>query len=93
MSEKKIRDLAREVGLDMARLETEMNSKEIRDLIKADMENGRQVGLRGTPTLFINGKLVQDRTLETIQVMIDAELNKTKEGGVNVSSSHARKIR
>ncbi len=80
LSEEKIRELATEAGLNLEKLETDMNSEKIQSLIKADIENGRQAGIRGTPTIFVNGKLLQKRSLEGFTEMIEAELNKGKKG-------------
>jgi protein-disulfide isomerase len=40
------------------------------------LNNGRQIGIRGTPTIFINGKAFKNRSLPEIYQVIEAELKK-----------------
>ncbi len=57
--------VAKEIGLDMERFKREMvMTPEANEKIEVDMELGRRLGVRGTPTLFVNGKLAQDRSFE-----------------------------
>jgi len=37
---------------------------EVNRQLDADMELGRKVGVEGTPTIFVNGKLAQERTFD-----------------------------
>ena len=37
---------------------------EVSRQIDADMELGRKVGVEGTPTIFVNGKLAQERSFD-----------------------------
>jgi protein-disulfide isomerase len=37
---------------------------------------GRLIGVRGTPTVFINGRRLKDRSLNGFQQIIDSELAK-----------------
>ena len=48
----------------------------IKNFIERDMSNGRQVGVRGTPTIFINGKKLRNRSLPGFYQMIETELKK-----------------
>jgi protein-disulfide isomerase len=42
------------------------------------MKNGRQVGVRGTPTVFVNGKILKKRNLNGFIQRIETELRKKK---------------
>ena len=53
-----------------------MQSSIIKNYIERDMSNGRQVGVRGTPTIFINGKKLRNRSLPGFYQMIETELKK-----------------
>jgi protein-disulfide isomerase len=48
---------ARKVGLDEMRLERELAAQAHASRVERDVESGRSGGVRGTPTLFINGAL------------------------------------
>jgi hypothetical protein len=41
-----------------------MNSSELRDKVQAEMAEGRELGITGTPTFFLNGERM---TIETFQ--------------------------
>ena len=43
-------------GLDLAAFGTCLKASATRDHIEKDMEEGRRVGLRGTPTILFNGR-------------------------------------
>jgi protein-disulfide isomerase len=47
---------AKEIGLDLAKFRQDMQSKETTDKIGADRKMGDGLDVRGTPTIFINGR-------------------------------------
>jgi serine/threonine-protein kinase len=53
---KDVARLASEAGLDGARLESRLMDKRTVERVKADIAEGKDAGVGGTPTLFINGK-------------------------------------
>ena len=53
-----IEQVGKSVGMDVARMRTDMNSKEVRDAVKASIVDYEKVGLEGTPSFFINGTYV-----------------------------------
>ena len=72
----KIKNIAKEIGLDMRKFNADMFSSAIRDLIRRDVNNGRQIGVRGIPTIFVNGKLQKKHNLLGFRQRIDSELRK-----------------
>ncbi len=42
--------------------------------VDADFRQGQSVGVRGTPTLYIGGKKVANRTVQGMSAMVDALL-------------------
>ena len=76
LNDAKIQDIAKELGLDIEKFNKDMKSPAIKSLIAKDMDNGRQIGVRGTPTIFINGKTLRNRSLSGIYQVIEAELKK-----------------
>ena len=66
------------MGLDMARYLKDSKSPAVKKIIQRDMQEGRTAGVTGTPTLFINGRKVKNRSPNGIQQMIDSELKKAK---------------
>lgn len=66
-----VRKIASDLGLDLDEFERKMNSKEIQRLISMDIMDAEKLGVRGTPTIFINGKISKDRSINGIQNIID----------------------
>ncbi|HEB49606.1 MAG TPA: disulfide bond formation protein DsbA [Desulfobulbus sp.] len=76
LTPEKIDQAARQIGLDMARFKKDMNSPETRQKLARDMMDARKADVSGTPTLFINGRRVTNRSEQAIQQMIDQEVRK-----------------
>ncbi len=47
--------LARAIGLDPSRFESDLDSEAVRARVERDVEDGRENGVTGTPTLFVDG--------------------------------------
>lgn len=73
-----INKAATKLGLDMKRFETDMNSPETAKLIDDDVAVARAVGVTSTPTFFINGKIVTNRSFDGMKAMVEEELKKAK---------------
>jgi len=68
--------VAREIGLDVAKWKASVESHSGQAVIQADMSAGNAVGANGTPTFFINGKrLVGAMPFESFKQVIDEELS------------------
>jgi len=76
-----IKKVAEKLGLDMKRFETDMNSAETDKVIKDDLAMAQATGVASTPTFFINGKIVTNRSFEGMKAMVEEELKKTKAPG------------
>ena len=73
-----VQKIATELGLDMAKFEKDKNDPAFQKLIVRDTKEARLAGVRGVPTVYINGKLLRSRSLMAFQQMIDLELKKTR---------------
>jgi protein-disulfide isomerase len=73
-----LEQFAKELGLDMNRFRKERGSKEIASIINRDLREGNRIGVRGTPTIFLNGKRLGQRSIEAFSAAIEAELNRKK---------------
>ena len=76
LSDQKIQEIAQTVGLNMEEFEKKRNDPAIRRKVDQDFSDGRQAGVRGTPTVFINGIRLRDRSLQGFQAAIDKQLQK-----------------
>jgi protein-disulfide isomerase len=76
LSDKKFLDIARELGLDMGKFEHDMNDPKIAALIERDTNEALSNGVRGDPTLFLNGHQVRSLNAVLIESDIDRELKR-----------------
>ena len=76
LSAQKLDELAESVGIDMVRFKQDLLSQEVLSLIVRDVREGQKIGVAGTPTLFINGKHVSDRSFRNLSNLIEQELAK-----------------
>ena len=76
INDSKIQDIAKELGLNMEKFNQDMNSREIAALVNRDIKNGNEIDVRGTPTIFINGKMLKNRSPNGFSEAIEAELNR-----------------
>ena len=69
--------IAQDLKLDTARLQSDMESKEIHATIDKDLKDGNDAGVEGTPTIFINGQRFNGRIeLTNLRNIVNAELKK-----------------
>ena len=54
----------RQIGLDLAKFDADIASDEVKAAVQEDMRLAQRVGVRGTPTMFVNGKLLQNRSVD-----------------------------
>lgn len=73
---------AKEAGLDVERFKQDMDTKsdEYAKRVQADYVEGQSVDVRGTPTLYLNGKKVQNRSVTGLAASIDAILSQGDQG-------------
>jgi protein-disulfide isomerase len=78
IDESKIQDIATELQLDMEQWTRDMNSAPVNDLIARDLRDGRAVGIRGIPTVLVNGRIITRVSPNNLEETIVAALNKNK---------------
>lgn len=72
---KRLKKMAKEIGLDSARFNACLDSGEMAGEVKKDMQDGERYGVRGTPSFFINGIIVRgSQPYEEFEKVIEAEL-------------------
>jgi protein-disulfide isomerase len=76
LSMDEIHKKAEEIGLNVKKFDADLAAPETEKAIRDDLVTGRAADVSGTPTLFINGKRVVNRSLEGMKTMIDEELKK-----------------
>jgi protein-disulfide isomerase len=72
-----LKKIGKSIGLKMDEFEKCLIERKFLDQVKADMEDGRKVGVKSTPTFFVNGQLISGaQELEVFADIIDEELAK-----------------
>lgn len=63
--------VAKELGLNMERFKKDMAlTPEVSKILENDIDLGRRVGVEGTPTIFVNGRLAQERSLDYFEQLL-----------------------
>lgn len=65
---------AEELGLNMDQFKSDIVSPELIAYVRMDMESGKQIGVGGTPSMYINGSKATGNDFEALKTEIDAEL-------------------
>jgi len=80
MDDANIEEIAKGVGLDMARFKTDKDSEYCKNLVQGDMAELQKFHVNSTPTFFVNGTHVGGALpKESFKQMIDEKL-KTAQG-------------
>lgn len=70
------KDFATRLNLDVNKFSSDFSSNKYDALIQQDINLGRNAGVTGTPTLYMNGKRMQRRSFEDFKQLIDGYLKK-----------------
>jgi protein-disulfide isomerase len=73
-------EFAKQIGLNVPLFEKTMKDPALEQIIAKDLRDGADAAVTGTPSLYLNGRKVNDRSLEGFKKMIDAELAGVKTG-------------
>jgi protein-disulfide isomerase len=69
-----IQEIASDLKVDPDEFQKKMDSKEVQSRISMDIMDGENADVRGTPTIFIDGKIVESRSIKGIQNIINTQL-------------------
>jgi protein-disulfide isomerase len=73
----KLKEYASQLGLDRARFDQALDSDKFYDKVARDLREGEKLGVNSTPTIFINGRRIRERTPEALKAAIEAALKST----------------
>ena len=79
LNDAKFDEIAQSLGLNMEQFKQDMKNPALAAMVQRDLKDGVDAGVRGTPSIFINGRRLQQRSLPGFKQVIDAELAKKKE--------------
>ena len=86
LNDQKIQEIALTIGLNLEDYEKRKKDPAIQQMVNQDLLDGQQAGVRGTPTIFINGIRLRDRSLKGFQAAIDKQLQKHSKTATKPSS-------
>ena len=78
LDDAKIEEIRAQLKLDPEKFQKAMDDPETMDVINSDVRDGQQAGVRGTPTIFVDGKRLQDRSMRGFQQAIEKALRDAK---------------
>ena len=79
LNDQKIQEIVGLLGLDETKFKEQQKNSAITQRIRQDYEEGIRIGVRGTPTIFINGKKLRERGMKGMEAVIEKELQKQQE--------------
>ncbi len=84
LSRKMLEETAKKIGLDMERYKQDVASDATQAVVDADIALGHRFGVRGTPTLFVNGRRVVGARVDVLKRIIEDDLHRLS--SMNVST-------
>ena len=79
LNDQKIQEIVKQLNLDQTKFNEDTKSPVEAARVRQDYEEGIRLGVRGTPTVFINGKqFKKKRSMKTMEAVIDEELEAGK---------------
>ncbi|MBF0204935.1 MAG: thioredoxin domain-containing protein, partial [Desulfamplus sp.] len=76
MTDESILQIAVDLGFDKKIFEEKMKDPKLSQMIQKDMQDAQKADVNSVPTIFINGKLQDQRSIQALQMNIDRELSK-----------------
>jgi len=75
---------AEELNLDIDKFREDIESEDTFNFIDSHLDSGAQLNVTGTPTIYLNGELVAERSFEELSAIIDGILSNDSEAGESV---------
>ena len=65
-----------EAGVDVERIRREMDDAQIEEIITRDAQDGLELGVRATPSFFVNGRPLEQFSYEALKELVQSEMDK-----------------
>ncbi|MDQ3907290.1 MAG: thioredoxin domain-containing protein, partial [Acidobacteriota bacterium] len=75
-----LKEYATRVGLDRAKFDAALDAGQLAQKVQSDLNDGNRLGVHATPTIFVNGRPLEDNSYEALKAMIDAALKEKGRG-------------
>jgi protein-disulfide isomerase len=80
LSVAKLKEYATQLGLDRAKFDAALDGGRFAEKVRRDVEDGNRVGVGGTPSFFVNGRFVEERSYDALKAAIEAALKEKGKG-------------
>jgi len=90
LSDKKFSEIARKLGLNETQFQEDRKNLEIVAKVQTDYQEGSNIGVRGIPAVFVNGRRISNRDLRAIGSIIEKEIKRPKRD--NEGRLHSNRI-
>jgi protein-disulfide isomerase len=77
LNDQTIKEYAQQAGLNMDAFNKDRENNAIKTIITEDMNLGRKLGIRGVPSVFVNGRAFRGRSIEALSQQVEQELKKS----------------
>lgn len=74
LNNEEIAKIATELGFGATMFQKQIKDITVLKRIQEDIQEGLNAGVRGVPKIYINGRLLQKRTIQGFQTLIDREM-------------------
>ena len=78
LGSEKYLEIAESLGLNIKKFSLDMMRPSVRQKIEQDVADAKKAGVTGTPTIFVNGRILKKRDFSAISKLIDDELADAK---------------
>jgi protein-disulfide isomerase len=78
LNDAKFDEIAQSLELNMEQYKQDIQNPAIAAMVQRDLKDGVAAGVRGTPSIFVNGRSLKQRSLPGFKQVIDDELAKKK---------------
>lgn len=68
------RTFAEEIGLDLEQYDADYASDEVLERVRKDVADGEELGIRGTPTFYVDGELFEPQSVQDFNDVLDEAL-------------------
>ncbi|MDQ3686016.1 MAG: thioredoxin domain-containing protein [Acidobacteriota bacterium] len=75
-----LKEYATRVGLDRRKFDAALDSGKYAEKVQRDLQDGTRFGVNSTPTLFVNGRRIEDRSYEGVKSIIENALKDGAKG-------------
>ena len=70
----KLKEYATRLGLDRKRFDESLDSGKFAAQVQKDMQEGLRIGVNSTPSVYVNGMMIKDRTKEGLKAAVETAL-------------------